>query len=152
MLPPLILLALAALLLSPGLFVGPSLDPAVFVHVASELRNGEALYVGTWDHKPPGIFLLYAAAQAVLPFVDPWVVAWVLSVIATAATGWLVAWIGRRMGVTSGIALLAGSGAVIAMAQYLTALGGGLTEPIASVPLVAALAFAVAEGGVRRVV
>lgn len=38
-------------------------DEGIYAAVASQLRQGEILYVGTWDHKPPGIFLIYWAAS-----------------------------------------------------------------------------------------
>jgi hypothetical protein len=140
----------AALMLSPGLFVGPSLDPAVFVHVASQLRLGDTLYVDAWDHKPPGIYLLYALGQGLLPVLDPWMVAWLLSVVATTGVGLLVAAVARRLNVAPGVALLAGLAAVAAMSQYLLALGGGLTEPVALMPLCGAFLLALRQGGLWR--
>ncbi|HET6381253.1 MAG TPA: hypothetical protein VFH63_09550, partial [candidate division Zixibacteria bacterium] len=150
MLPAVLLGVLAALLLSPGLLVGPSLDPSVFVQVASELKHGATLYADAWDHKPPGIYLLYAAGQLLLPFLDEWLVAWLLSMAATTGTALLVARILRRTDVAPAVTWVAAAGAVVAMAQYLTALGGGLTEPIALLPLTAALALAVGTASIGR--
>ena len=90
MLHVLFLVALSALLLAPGLMSGPSLDAAVFMQVAERMRDGATLYAGIWDHKPPGIYLLLVAGQSLLPFLSVWLVSWLLSVAATAGTGWVV--------------------------------------------------------------
>ncbi len=131
--------ALAALLLAPGLVSGPSLDPAVFVHVASELLDGQRLYADTWDHKPPGIYLIFAAAQALLPVLDQWLATWLLAMAVTAGAALLVDVAARRLGVRPLPAFAAALLCVVAMGQYLMALGGGLTEPVAAVLLAGAL-------------
>ena len=131
--------AVASLLLLPGLLVGPSLDAAVFTQVGSDVRHGATLYVGAWDHKPPGIYLLLAAGQFVLPALDPWPVTWVLSVAATAGAAVLLAGFARSLGASHLAATGAGLLLVVGVAQYFTALGGGLTEPFAIVPLAAAM-------------
>ena len=59
-----ILVALSALVLAPGLLSGPSLDAAVFMQVAERMRAGDVLYAGIWDHKPPGIYLVLVAGQS----------------------------------------------------------------------------------------
>jgi len=134
---------LAAGLLLPGLLIGPSLDAAVFVQVASQIREGDVLYVDAWDHKPPGTVLALLVFGSPLPFVDPWVVSWLVSVAATIGSGMAVAAVLEAAAVRSLPASLAGGAAVVLMAQYLMALGGGLTEPIATVLLALALAIAV---------
>mgnify|MGYP001241908727 CR=1 FL=1 len=35
-------------------------DEGIYAAVGSEMASGELLYVGTWDHKPPAIYVLYA--------------------------------------------------------------------------------------------
>lgn len=147
---PAALALLAAGLLLPGLLIGPSLDAAVFVHVATQLRDGQALYIDAWDHKPPGVFLIFAAAQSLLPFLDPWLAAWLISVVVTAGSGMAVAVILERIGAGSTSAWLAGGVTVVVMGQYLTALGGGLTEPIASLPLAVALMVTIRPGNALR--
>ena len=137
-----VLTLVAGVLLLPGLVAGPSLDPAVFTTVAERLRGGEALYVGAWDHKPPGIYLIYVLGQWVLPSVSPWHVAWGIAVAATSATGAVLVAALRRLDVGSIVALLAAVAAVAFMAEYLLALGGGLTEPLATLPAVIALYLA----------
>jgi hypothetical protein len=125
---------LAALLLLPGLAIGPSFDAAVFAGIGEQLRAGNRLYLDAWDHKPPAAYVVLALAQAVVPWLGAWVVSWLVSVLATAGTGLgiayaVVALAGRRWA-----AYLASGLAVAFMAQYLTALGGGLTELMAALP------------------
>ncbi len=134
-----ILVALSALVLAPGLLSGPSLDAAVFMQVAERMRAGDVLYAGIWDHKPPGIYLVLVAGQSLLPFLSAWAVSWILSVAATAATGWAVLTICRGLGTTRGASLVAGAICVVVMGEFLLSLGGGLTEPVAALPLAFAL-------------
>ena len=134
-----LLVALSALLLAPGLLSGPSLDSAVFMQVAERMRDGATLYAGIWDHKPPGIYLVLAAGQSLLPFLSAWAVSWLLSVAATAGTGWVVLTIARGLGTTRGASLVAGATCVVVMGEFLLSLGGGLTEPIAALPLALAM-------------
>jgi hypothetical protein len=138
--------ALAALLLSPGLVIGPSLDAAVFTHVAERMRDGATLYVDVWDHKPPGIYLLLVLGQTLLPFLAPWTVSWLLSVAATAGAATAVAAVCRRLLVSPPASLAAALITVVVMGQFLTALGGGLTEPIAALPVAVALALVLQPG------
>ena len=42
----------AAVVLLPGLVIGPSLDASVFVVLGQGLRDGALPYVDLWDHKP----------------------------------------------------------------------------------------------------
>ncbi len=150
MLHVLVLAGLSALLLSPGLLSGPSLDAAVFMQVAERMRDGATLYAGIWDHKPPGIYLILVAGQSVLPFLSAWQVSWLLSVTATAGTGLVVLTICRGLGASRGASLVAGSICVVVMGEFLLSLGGGLTEPMAALPLaLAMLATLAAAPGVR---
>ena len=146
MLPVLVLAAVAALLLSPGLISGPSLDAAVFTYVGERVTEGARLYADVWDHKPPGVYYVHAVFQFVLPFLGPWLVTWVVSWLVTAITGVTVMTAIRRVGVSPGAAMFAGVGVVGAMSQYLTALGGGLSEPLATLPACVALILAVSPG------
>jgi hypothetical protein len=128
------LVLLSALLLWPGLIVGPSLDAAVFAGIGEQLRTGDRLYVDAWDHKPPVAYAVLAVAQAPLPWLGPWVVSWLVSVLATAGTGLAIAYAVLGLGGRRWATYLAAGLAVAFMAQYLTALGGGLTEPMAALP------------------
>lgn len=127
-----VLTLLAGALLAPGLPIGPSLDAAVFSHVGGRILDGVAPYVGAWDHKPPGIYLATAAAQALLGWLGPWTAGWLLSLAATVGLGAAVAAVLARLGVTGWPRTLAAAGAVVLAGQYLLALGGGLTEPLAT--------------------
>lgn len=135
----------AALLLAPGVAIGPSADAAVFAGIGDQLLAGDRLYKDAWDHKPPAVYSILAVGQAAFPWVDPWVVSWVLSVLATAGTGLGVAYAATRLGVRQGAAYVAAAAAVAFMAQYLTALGGGLTEPLAALPAAWALVLALSH-------
>jgi 4-amino-4-deoxy-L-arabinose transferase-like glycosyltransferase len=138
--------AVAALLLAPGLISGPSLDPAVFMTLAKRLNAGQVLYVGAWDHKPPGVYLLYAAGQSALPGISAWHMTWAMSVLATAGTGATIVAALRRLDVGGWPTWLAGGAAVVLMSEYLMALGGGLTEPIAALPAAVGLTLATTGG------
>ncbi len=138
-----VLILLSAALLAPGLVVGPSLDAAVFSHVGEQLLRGVPPYLGAWDHKPPGIYIASAGARALLGWLGPWTADWLLSVAATAGIGMAVARVLARSGVTGWAQALAAVGAVVFAGQYLLALGGGLTEPLAAFVLSCALLLAV---------
>jgi hypothetical protein len=125
--------------------VGPSLDAAVFTQVADRVRNGAALYATTWDHKPPGMYLVLIAAQAVLPFISSWIVSWTLGVLATFGLGMCVAVACSRLHIERRSAAIAALLATALAGQYLFALGGGLTEPVAAVPAGIAFIAALAE-------
>lgn len=135
--------ALAAALLLPGLLTGPSLDAAVFADISHRMRSGATLYVDAWDHKPPGIYLILWAGQSMLPFLAPWSVSWLLSVAAIALTALFVSSACMRLGLTQSGSALAGLATVVLQAQYLVALGGGLTEIFAATPIAGAMLLTV---------
>jgi hypothetical protein len=137
-----VLLLLAAAMLAPGLVVGPSLDAAVFADVGGRMLHGVTPYLGAWDHKPPGIYLAGAAAQAVLGWLGPWTADWMLSLVATAGIGVAVATALARLGVATWPRALAALGATVLASHYLVALGGGLTEPPATALVAWALVLA----------
>lgn len=132
MVPLALLVLLAGALLAPGLLIGPSLDAAVFSHVGGRLLDGVPPYVGAWDHKPPGMYLASAGAQALLGWLGPWTAEWLLSVAATTGIGVAVAVALKRLEIGGWSRTLACAGAVVLAGQYLLALGGGLTEPLAT--------------------
>src|SRR5437867_3325061 len=137
------LLFLAGVLLSPGLLIGPGLDASVFSHVGGRLLQGVMPYVGAWDHKPPGIYLADAGAQALLGWMGQWTADWLVTLVATAGIGLAVAAALAELGVTGWPRRLAAGAAVAFAAQYLVALGGGLTEAPAAALTGAALALVV---------
>jgi hypothetical protein len=138
------LLTVTALFLLPGLVIGPSEDAAVYVLAGTSLRQGFTPYVQFFDNKPPGIYALNALGQLALPWLDPWLVSWVLSLISCAGSILLIdALLRPRVG-----AAWAWVWSVICcagVAGYLTALGGGLTESLALLPLTLAVWLAVRE-------
>ena len=146
---PISLVAFAALMLSPGLWLGPSLDAAVFVLAGVRIRDGYMPYKDLWDHKPPGSYLLNALGQTVLPWLDSWIVSWLATLVFTGAA--IVIFEGllrRRLAPTS--AFLWSLACLVLMASYPVTLGGGLTESFAILPLVAALwAVGGAESSLR---
>ena len=132
------LVALTAILFSPGLWLGAPLDAAVFVLAGVRIRDGYVPYKDLWDHKPPGAYLLNAMGQTVLPWLDPWLVSWLLTVVFTGAAILIVDRLLRLR--LSPIVSFVGSLLCLAgMAVYPVALGGGATESFAILPLVAAL-------------
>jgi hypothetical protein len=139
-------LGASALVHLPGLFVGPSLDAAVFDVVGWQVTHGVPLYAGIWDHKPPGIHLIYAGLEAIRGGLDPWLLPWLLSVLACAGTALLIARVLARMG----LAAIAPAVAVLAAllgGQYLLSLGGGLSEEPAT--FLALSSIVIATGGSR---
>jgi hypothetical protein len=121
----------AGIVMVPGLLAGPSLDAAVFTLGADRLLDGVLPYSGTWDHKPPGIYVIGAIAQALLGWLGTWPAAWTLTVVAIGVCGALVATCVRRLDLHP-FAAVAGIGTSVAMAQFVVSLGGGLTEPVAA--------------------
>ncbi|MGH2589031.1 MAG: ArnT family glycosyltransferase, partial [Dehalococcoidia bacterium] len=71
-------------------------DEGIFAATAQRLLDGEALYRGAWDDKPPLVYLVYAA---VLALAGPSMVALrLVGVACSAATALVVLGIGRRVG------------------------------------------------------
>ena len=122
--------ALAGALLSPGLWWGPTFDAAAFILVGSGIRRGGMPYRVYWDDKPPGLYLLNAASQAGLPWLDPWLVCWLLTLGFTVAAAFIVESMLRpRVG-----AVMAWTAALVStffVASYPMALGGGYGESFA---------------------
>ena len=132
------LVALGALLLSPGLWLGPSLDASVFVLSGMRIRAGFVPYADLWDHKPPGSYLLNALGQGILPWLDPWLVAWLFTAIATGAAIVVFERMLRSRLSALGAYFWSVVGLVL-IASFPVALGGGLTESLAILPLLVVL-------------
>lgn len=145
-----VLVVLSGALLAPGLLVGPSLDAAVFSHVGGQLVDGVAPYVGAWDHKPPGMYLVAGAGHAVLGWLGPWTADWLISLATTVGLGAAIAAVLGRVGVTGWPRTLAVVGATIVACQYLLALGGGLTEPPATLLIAWAMVLALGRASWLR--
>ncbi len=136
--PSFSLVAAAALLLSPGLWLGPGFDASVYTLAGLRIRDGYMPYTGLFDNKPPGLYLLNAFGQMLLPWLDPWLVAWMLSLVFTACAILVVdRLLCRRLSPLA--AFLVSLVCLVGMASYPIALGGGLTETFAILPLILAL-------------
>lgn len=135
---PASLVAATAALLSPGLVLGPSLDASVFVYAGVRIREGYMPYRDLWDHKPPGAYLLNAFGQVALPWLDPWLVSWILTLVVTAASLLIFDNLLRRR-LSSVRSWLSSLVCLVVIAWYPAAVGGGMTESFALLPLVAAL-------------
>lgn len=129
----LLLSGFSLILLVPGLYLGPSRDPAVFASVAKSMLDGLRPYVGVWDHKPPVTYLVLAAGQLLVPWsADPWLGSWLMAVAVTVGAGVGTLVLARRMGLSPLLALIAGILMVLASAQYAIAEGGGFSEQVAA--------------------
>lgn len=136
--------AVAAFALLPGLRAGPSLDAAVFGLVGRQMTNGAVPYVDAWDHKPPGVHLVHAVAD-LLPGLDQWGWTWLLTLVVTCATSWLLVEILRTI-VPTPVAVIAGLGATLGLGHIALSLGGGMSESFAVLPATAGLALALRPG------
>jgi hypothetical protein len=122
--------ALAGVLLTPGLWYGPTFDAAAFILVGSGIRAGGMPYRDFWDDKPPGLYLLNAASQAGLPWLDRWLLCWLLTLVFTVAAAVLLELLLRpRLGKTW--AWIAALVSTFFVACYPMALGGGYGESFA---------------------
>ncbi len=94
----------------------PGRDQSLFLTQAAMLLDGQALYSEIWEHKPPGIILLYALAMAVAG----------RSYEAVQVADWLALW-ATALGLL-GLARAAGLGAagLVASALYLVHASGAL--------------------------
>jgi hypothetical protein len=150
LLRPASLVALCGLLLSPGLWLGPSFDGSVYTLAGVVIDQGRMPYTNLFDNKPPGLYLLNAAGEIVLPWLDPWIVTWILTLAFTAATVLVVDLLLRRRLPPAGSYAMAALCAV-GIAVHPTAYGGGLTESFAVLPLAICLwAFDRQEPSRRR--
>ncbi len=142
---PIVALALANLI--PGLLLGPALDAAVFLLIGKGVSHGAMPYLGYWDHKPPGVYLLNAAGQAGLPWLDPWVVDWLLTLVATVIAVVILERL-LRPRVGAAIALAVALACECIVTAYPIAIGGGYTESLA-LPLMVGGLFLLARGDHR---
>jgi len=135
---PVSLIGLTALLLSPGLWLGPPLDSAVFLLAGIRIRDGFMPYKDIWDHKPPGTYLLNAGSQFAVPWLDPWLLYWLLTLVFTAAAILIIDRLLERS-LSPIAAYLWSLVCLLGIAAHPVALGGGATESFALLPLIAVL-------------
>ncbi len=138
-------LVIAALMLIPGLLIGPSLDAAVFSAVGWRLSDGGLLYATVWDHKPPGVYAPQLLAQLVTNTpVAAWILIWAATVLSAAITAWLVQH--RIASFSIGWpATVAGVLTSLTLSAYLLTLGGGMGESFAVVPALAGIMIVTAR-------
>lgn len=89
-------LAVVALLRLPTFFHSyENWDESLFLLMARSLLDGHPLYVDIWDHKPPGVFVAFAAAQAL--FGRSVLSIRILACLLVTASSLLLFVIGRRL-------------------------------------------------------
>jgi hypothetical protein len=138
----------AVLGLLPGL-LAPSLDSAVFALIGDRIAAGDVPYADVWDHKPPGIYLVNALGSLPGSASTAWPVAWGISEAVLSMVGVLMADTLRHLG-WRWSAWIIGGLLVAELSSFPMALGGGLSETAALLPLAAALRFAVVGPGSWR--
>lgn len=117
------LAALVTLLRLPALpYSVVDWDESVYLLMARSLLQGHAPYTAVWDHKPPGLYALFAAAQVAF---GPTVTAirW-LGIVVVTATSWLLLVYGRAALGSWAV----GGGAAVLYALFSTRNGGLATN------------------------
>lgn len=132
------LAVLAAALLSPGLWLGANFDAAVYTLAGVRIRDGFMPYTDLQDNKPPGLYLLNAFGETVMPWLDPWLVSWLATLAFTAATILVLDTLMRRR-LSPVASFLMSVVCLIGIAAHPLSLGGGHTESFAILPLVVGL-------------
>ncbi len=94
-------------------------DEQYYLLVGDRLLHGARLYIDLWDRKPPGLFLLFAGFR-LLPG-DGFLAYQLVGTACTAATGWLIWFAARRMGLGFPAGLAAGGAYIL----WLPLLSGG---------------------------
>lgn len=94
-------------------------DEQYYLLVGDRLWHGARLYIDLWDRKPPGLFLLFAGFR-LLPG-DGFLAYQLVGTACTAATGWLIWFAARRMGLGFPAGLAAGGAYIL----WLPLLSGG---------------------------
>ena len=139
---------IAVLGLLPGL-VAPSFDSAVYALIGERLAAGDFPYLDVWDHKPLGTYLFTAAASLLGGPLSTVHASWVVSVLALAVTGLVLASTLRSLGWGWQAWIVAGL-AVVELASFPIALGGGLSETVAILPVVLAVRLVVVRPSLAR--
>lgn len=111
-------------------------DESTFAIMGDSLLRGHLPYTELTDNKPPLIFLLFAALQAI--FGKSLIAIRVAATLLTALTAWLCALTARRAFGIGPWALLAAL-PVIALSSFRPGTGALMSEHLAALPLAAAL-------------
>lgn len=134
---------IATVLLLRGLVLGPTLDGSVFALIGDAVAHGRIPYRDLWDHKPPGVYLVNAAAGVALPFVGVWARAWLVSWLSTIGALVGLTILLARSGVQQSAIVLGLLLALPMVSAYHFVLGGGQTESVGLVFAVAGIALAI---------
>lgn len=105
-LPVVVLLVFAAVLAVDRLVVPQmplSPDSTAYAIIGHELLNGQTLYTDIWDHKPPVIYITYAAAEIFLGYSPQTIVLLNLFVSLVVMFGLFYAGKAGRGGIVSGL-------------------------------------------------
>jgi hypothetical protein len=113
-------------------------DSSVFAIVADRWLGGEAIYTDVWDHKPPGIYFVYAPLVAAADATGTALTAWVRATDA-AICAVLAALVAGRLRPPMARWSLAAAIVIVAAHRRITE-EGGLSEPWALTAFAAALA------------
>ena len=141
--PVRIALAVAAaglLIRLPSLVEPLGIDQGLWASAARGLDRGDVLYRDVWDHKPPGIFLIYWAAFKVFGW-NAATINW-LDILASAATTGLLFDIGRRLDARLTGAMAAALYSVLTVPAWLYRYGGILERSVAENFVVVCVAVA----------
>ena len=140
---PGLLVAIVALMLLPGLFIGPSLDATIFSTVGWRLAAGDALYAEVWEHKPPGVFMPYTVAHLLTDTPGlAWATVWSVTLACIVGAALAVRSLLMQEGASPGAAGIAAALAGVGASSYLVSLGGGMSESFAVLPLAVAVSLA----------
>ena len=71
-------------------------DEANYAYIGARLLDGEKLYVDLWDHQPPGVYVLFAAAISLFGFQSGAALATVVGVLIEVPVMLSVVWIVNR--------------------------------------------------------
>lgn len=149
----LLLAGLTLLLRAPALFSHPfCIDESYYAAGAAELLSGGTFYKDVVDHKPPGIYLLYALIYRIAGLYNQWAVH-VILIATVALTAYLLGRLaetlfGTRVGRWAGVLYVVAS--VVGPANDFQAAN---TELFMNLPLVAACWLCVrlwASGSISR--
>jgi len=114
------LLLLVAVLLRARDFGNPAVhvDEEYYLLVGDRMLHGVLPYVGIWDRKPIGLFLIFAAIRLIPG--DGILAYQFVATLFAAATAWVIARAGQRLGASTGGAI----GAAICYILWLSLLSG----------------------------
>jgi len=151
-----VLLLLVAILIRARDFGNPAIhvDEEYYLLVGDRMLHGVLPYIGIWDRKPVGLFLIFAAIRLIPG--DGILTYQLAATLFAAATAWMIARAGRKLGASGGGAIAAAIGYIL----WLSLLSGrGGQSPVFYNLFIAAgglltlrLPLLAAQGGRRAIV